>query len=80
MVLKTCRPSGTWAMPKCARRAGGIASSDSPWNSMRPANAGTTPLIALNSVDLPAPFGPTTVTNFPSLTDSDTSNSARRPP
>ena len=45
-----------------------------------PPAAGTIPEIALNSVDFPAPFGPTTVTNWPSFTDSVTSDSARRPP
>ena len=45
-----------------------------------PAAAGTMPEIVLNSVDFPAPFGPTTVTNLPSCTDSETSVSARSPP
>ena len=47
---------------------------------MLPCTGGTMPQMVLNSVDLPAPFGPTTVTNWPSATDSDTSVSARRPP
>ena len=47
---------------------------------MPPEVAGTTPLMVLNSVDLPAPFGPTTVTNCPAPTRSDTSDSARSPP
>ena len=41
---------------------------------------GTMPEMVLNRVDLPAPFGPTTVTNWPALTDSETSVRARRPP
>ena len=37
--------------------------------------------MVLNNVGLQAPFGPTTsVKNWPSDTDSDTSVSARRPP
>ena len=51
-----------------------------PWKVMLPAAGGTTPQMVLNSVDLPAPFGPTTVTNWPSPTLSDTSVSARSPP
>ncbi len=45
-----------------------------------PPIGGTMPEIVLNSVDFPAPLGPTTVTNWPSLTVSETSVSARRPP
>ena len=41
---------------------------------------GTMPEIVLNRVDLPAPLGPTTVTNWPSATDKVTSLKARRPP
>ena len=67
-------------MPRCARSEGRRASRFSPRNVMVPAAGATTPLIVLNSVDLPAPLGPTTVTNRPSGTDSVTSVSARRPP
>ena len=67
-------------MPRCARRATGIVSNGSPRKRIAPARAGTVPLMVLNSVDLPAPFGPTTVTNWPSPTFTDTSVSATRPP
>src|SRR5471032_84917 len=79
-VLNTCRPSGTWAIPRCARCAGARAKRFSPMKVICPAAAGTIPEIVLNSVDLPAPFGPTIVTNWPSCTASETSVSARRPP
>src|SRR5688572_2765668 len=52
----------------------------SPRYSMRPAAGSTPPPMALSSVVLPAPFGPTIVTNSPSPTSSDTSASACSPP
>ena len=57
-VLNTCRPSGTCAMPRCARSEARRDSRSSPPNVMVPDTGGTTPLIVLNRVDLPAPFGP----------------------
>ena len=65
-VLNTCRPSGTCAMPRCARSDGRRDSRSSPANVIVPDTGATTPLIVLNRVDLPAPFGPTRVTNRPS--------------
>src|SRR3984885_4336374 len=67
-------------MPRWARAAAGIVSRFWSRNEMLPCTAGTMPQMVLNRVDLPAPFGPTTVTKRPSATDSDTSISARRPP
>src|SRR4029453_3672173 len=52
----------------------------SPSNVIVPETGGTTPLIVLNSVDFPAPFGPTSVTNRPPGTDRVTSVRAGRPP
>ena len=37
---------------------------------------GINPVIALNRVDFPPPFGPTTATNFPSVTENVTSSKA----
>jgi len=67
-------------MPTCARSEGRRRNKSSPLNVIVPATAGTTPLIVLNRVDFPAPFGPTRVTKRPSGTDSVTFVSARRPP
>jgi hypothetical protein len=76
----TWRPSGTWAMPRCARSAGGTASRSRPLYLISPASDVTVPEMALNSVLLPAPFGPTTATNWPRSTSSETSLNARKPP
>src|SRR6476661_4994952 len=67
-------------MPRCARCAAESDSRSRPWNVIVPPVGLTTPEIVLNNVDLPAPLGPTTVTNCPSETLSDTSVSARSPP
>ena len=70
---KTWRPSGTWAMPKWGRCAAGISPMSTPSNRIDPALGLSTPEMVLNNVDLPAPLGPTTATNCPSLTCIDTS-------
>src|SRR5207248_4041779 len=67
-------------MPTCARSNARRDKRFSPMNVIVPASGGTTPLIVLNNVDFPAPFGPTRVTNLPSATDSVTLVNARRPP
>src|SRR4030095_15229418 len=46
---------------------------------MRPRGAAV-PEMAFSNVVLPAPLGPTSVTNSPSATSRDRSTSARRPP
>jgi hypothetical protein len=51
-----------------------------PMNEIRPATGSRIPEIVLNKVDFPAPFGPTTVTNWPSFTDNVTWRSTLRPP
>ena len=68
----TWRPSGTWAMPRCGRFAGAIRSRSTPSNSMLPALGLTMPEMVLNSVVLPAPFGPTIETNAPASTAIET--------
>ena len=52
----------------------------SPRYSIRPPAGGTPPPMALSRVVLPAPFGPTMVTNSPSPTSRETSASAWSPP
>src|SRR5207237_10734943 len=67
-------------MPRCARSEARRDNKFSPPKVIIPETGGTTPLIVLNNVDFPAPFGPTRVTNRPSATDSVTLVNARRPP
>ena len=52
----------------------------SPWKRIEPSSAGTRPVITLNSVDLPDPFGPITATTLPFGTMISTLFSAVRPP
>src|SRR5437773_9717551 len=66
-------------MPSRARTCDGRPAMFSPRYSIRP-TAGTPPAMALSSVVLPAPFGPTMVTNSPSPTSRETSASAWSPP
>jgi hypothetical protein len=47
---------------------------------MRPDVAGSRREMKLNSVVLPAPFGPIKATTSPALTAIDTSETARKPP
>ena len=74
------RPSGTCAMPSRARACDGRPAMFSPRYSIRPPAGTTPPPMALSSVVLPAPFGPTMVTNSPSPTSRETSASAWSPP
>jgi hypothetical protein len=67
-------------MPSAARAAGGTARRSLPSNLMVPERAATTPDSVLNSVVLPAPFGPTMATSSPSPTAIETSCSASNPP
>src|SRR5260370_16974936 len=67
-------------MPRCGRSDGRRDSSLSPRKVIAPEVGATTPLMVLNRVDLPAPFGPTSVTKLLSATDRLTSERARRPP
>jgi hypothetical protein len=57
MVPISSRFSGTSAMPSITRSSSDGALMDWPWNSIEPC-AGSTPIRALSSVDLPAPLGP----------------------
>ena len=77
------RPAGLPARGRCRdgrARAAGSASRSRPSKAILPAAGVTVPEIALNSVVLPAPLGPTIATNCPSATVSDTPRSAASPP
>src|SRR5437867_10535439 len=63
-----------------ARACDGRLAMFLPRYSIRPPAGGTPPPMALSSVVLPAPFGPTIVTNSPSPTSRETSASAWSPP
>src|SRR5258708_42919 len=51
-----------------------------PWTYTSPPDAFSTPLSALSSVDLPAPFGPTIAVIFLAWTASETSSMIGAPP
>ena len=61
------------ARPRCTRRCVGIPSSSWPNSLIEPASAVRSPVIRLNSVVLPAPFGPMIRRRSPGITESDTS-------
>ena len=74
--------SGTCApMPSWARTRGGQARSTSwPINSIVPLVGGKSPAMTLNSVVLPAPFGPRMARRSPCATSRSTSRTACTPP
>src|SRR5260221_14505381 len=51
-----------------------------PSNTTLPPSGLSTPVMRLNKVVLPAPFGPTTDTTSPAPTENDTSLTANSPP
>src|ERR1700733_828230 len=67
-------------MPRLARRWLGHDVTSRPNSSTCPDVAGKIPLIRLNSVVLPAPFGPMIALRSPGMILSDTPFTARRPP
>src|ERR687883_267417 len=67
-------------MPSFVRARGGSGPMSAPRNSIVPDVAGTSPEITLNSVVLPAPFGPRTARLSPCATSRSTSRTAWRPP
>src|SRR6266436_9404909 len=77
---KIWRPSATCAMPRWARCDGATASRSRSSKRMQPPLGHTVPEMALNSVVLPAPLGPTMDTNWPARTASEISQSAVKPP
>src|SRR5690349_1200117 len=67
-------------MPRCVRAGAFSALTSSPRNSIVPALAGMSPQMTLNSVVLPAPFGPRIARRAPGATSRSTSRTAVRPP
>src|SRR3954464_560910 len=67
-------------MPRCVRPGAGMAPTSSPRNSIVPDVAGRSPAMTLNSVVLPAPFGPRIARRAPGATSRSTSRTAARPP
>src|SRR5438093_3013992 len=80
MAGKSRRPSGTSAMPWRQSAWAGTDARSLPSSRMIPALIGRRPAIALMSVVLPAPFGPTTATRSRGRTLSDTSQTATASP
>ena len=74
MIWKV-RPS-----PKCARSNDGSRSMRLPSKRTRPPSARIIPVIRLNAVVLPEPFGPISAVIVPSCTWKVRSSTARRPP
>ena len=68
------------ATPSAVTWCGGSPWIGCPAKRMAPAVTGKTPVMRLNSVVLPAPFGPMTATSWPRATEKDTLFTARRPP
>src|SRR5262245_63746077 len=62
------------------RSKGGCSVTSSPKNRTRPAVAGKSPVITLNSVVLPAPFAPITARRSPAATENETSSIALSAP
>ncbi len=73
-------PWSVRAIPRRVRRCGRIRVIDSPLQLSEPASGATKPQITLNSVVLPAPFGPITPSTSPAWTSSETPSSATTPP
>ena len=66
--------------PFLMRSCGGSSVMSSPKNSIRPEVGGKSPVMALNSVVLPAPLEPRMAYFSPAATLSETSSTARRAP
>src|SRR3984893_15278442 len=80
MEPKIWRPSATCAMPRWARCDGATARRSRSSKRMRPPLGRTVPEIALHSVVLPAPLGPTMDPNWPAGTAAEIPQSAVKPP
>src|SRR5215471_3623905 len=65
---KSRRPSGTWVIPPATMASELQPVISVPSSRTRPAVGGTMPQMALRSVDLPAPWLPTSVTMSPAST------------
>src|SRR5262249_51229418 len=67
-------------MPSRQMRCGATPVMSRPSTTTRPAVGCRGPVIRLDNVDLPAPFGPMTAAIWPSGTAMLTSDTARKPP
>ena len=67
-------------MPSAVRRFSARVEMSRPNSSTRPDVACIVPAMQLNSVVLPAPFGPISARRSPLATASEASSTARRPP
>ena len=79
MLANNSRFSGTSDIPACTRAETSVVPRAMPSNPTWP-RAGNIPMTAFSSVDLPAPFGPITVTISPAATLSDSPSIAGMPP
>ena len=68
------------ARPRCTRCCVGSFSSSCPNSFTEPVSGVRSPVTRLNSVVLPAPFGPMISRRSPGITVSETSRVAGRPP
>ena len=68
------------AMPRCTTRYVGVRKSDCPSKTRSPDCGLYNRVITLNSVVLPAPFGPIRPTISPGAASTETSSSATIPP
>jgi hypothetical protein len=59
-------------MPRCGRRSGRTLARSRPSKRIVPALGASVPEIVRKIVVLPAPFGPTMATNWPSATAMET--------
>src|SRR5581483_297772 len=86
MLSSTVKPASTrdcWyvrASPRPARLRAGRKVTSCPNSSIVPELGGKSPAITLNSVVLPAPFGPRIARRSPGTTSRSTSRNACRPP
>src|SRR6516162_6530221 len=71
---------GTYPSPRLTSFSGGVFVVFWPWTYTSPRETLSTPLSALSSVDLPAPFGPTMAVIFPARTVSEMSSMIGGPP
>ena len=73
---KTERPSVSWVRPRRVISNAGRPVMSRPSNRIVPRVVGTSPDTTRATVDLPAPFAPTSASARPARTSSDTSKSA----
>ena len=77
---KICTSWNVRAMPRLASTTGPTPVMFAPLKNTSPLLGTSSPVSTLTSVVLPAPFGPTTETNSPSRTATETSSSAQNTP